>query len=208
MPAVESCITPLEKATAYLEMAVQGAKINYGEKNTVKGLHGVPSWRKIIGSVWMTLGALKKIKNDTSAINLSLVVWIQPKSLVTLIEEHFNSKMREFYEVPPLIQNTYQFPEAVKETVKRITNCGFSSFTSGESCYKVPENMVLFKVMGKIPWPPERPGSQEDVLVLWEWANEYGKAIRQLSVQARSTKDNPGTFLYQLMVIVCFTNVH
>lgn len=43
MPAVESCITPLEKATAYLEMAVQGAKINYGEKNTVKGLHGVPS---------------------------------------------------------------------------------------------------------------------------------------------------------------------
>ena len=84
-----------------------------------------------IGSVFMTLEALKKIKNTISAINPAYVAHIQPKALVTLIVEHFNSKMREVYEVPTVMQFAYQFPDAVEETVKRTTNCGFSYFTIG-----------------------------------------------------------------------------
>lgn len=38
---VESCIIFFEKVIVYLEMVVQGVKINYGEKNIVKGLYGV-----------------------------------------------------------------------------------------------------------------------------------------------------------------------
>ena len=134
----------------------------------MEGPHGVPS-SKTIGSVRMTLEALKKIKNDISAVNPLYEARIQPKSLVTLIVEHFNSKMREVYEVPTVIQFAYWFPEAVEETVKIITKCGFSYFTNRESYYEVPENMVSFEAMAKIPRPPKRPGTQEDVLVLRKW---------------------------------------
>ena len=206
-PSVDSCISSLEKATAYFEKAVEDAKSNSGGRKTVEGPHGVPS-SKTIRSVRMTLEALKKIKKDISAVNPLYVARIQPKSLVTLIVEHFNSKMREVYEVPTVIQFAYQFPEAVEETVKRITKCGFSYFTNRESYYEVPENMVSFETMAKIPRPPKRPGTQEDVLILRKWANEYGKATRQLSVRAKSTKDNRVLFLYQLMVVACLTEIH
>lgn len=65
--------------------------------------------------------------------------------------------MREVYEVPTVIQYAYQFPEAVEETVKRIANCGVSYFTNRESYYEVPENMVSFEAMAKIPLPLRRP---------------------------------------------------
>ena len=165
MPLVESCISSIEKAKADFEKAVEDAKCNSAGRKIVEGLHGVPS-SKTIGSVRMTLEALKKIKNNISAINPSYVARIQPKSLVTLIVEHFNSKMREVYEVLTVIQYACQFPEAVEETVKRITNCGFSYFTNRESYYEVPENMVSFEAKPKIPRLPKRPGTQEDVLVL------------------------------------------
>ena len=67
--------------------------------------------------------------------------------------------MREVYEVPTVIQCADQFPEAVEETVKRITNCGFSYFTNRESYYEIPENMVSFEAMVKIPRPLKRPGT-------------------------------------------------
>lgn len=146
-----------------------------------------------IGSVFMTLEALKKIKNTISAINPAYVAHIQPKALVTLIVEHFNSKMREVCEVPTVMQFAYQFPDAVEETVKRTTTCGFSYFTNRDSYYEVAEDMVLFESMAKVPRPTKIPGNREDVLNLRKWAKEYGKATRQLGVRGKSTKDNPGT---------------
>ena len=65
-----------------------------------------------------------------------------------------------------MIQYAYQFPDAVEETVKRITNCGFRYFTNRDSYYEVPENMVSFETMPKIRRPTYRPGTQEDVIVL------------------------------------------
>ena len=102
--------------------------------------------------------------------------------------------MREVYEVPTVMQYAYQFPDAVEETVKRITHCGFSYFTNRESYYEVPDNMVSFETMGKKPRPTKRTGTHDDLLLLRKWENEYGRVTRELSVRAKSTKDNPGTF--------------
>ena len=53
--------------------------------------------------------------------------------------------------------------------------------------------MVSFGDLPKIPRPIKHPGTREEVSDLRKWAHEYGKATRQLSVRAKSTKDNPGT---------------
>ena len=112
-------------------------------------------WRNCNISNRTSFKALKKIKNDISGVNPSHLARIQPKSLVTLIVEHLTLKMREVYTVPTVIQNAYQFPEAVEETVNRITKCGFSYFTNRESYDEVPENMVSLEAMVKVPRPPE-----------------------------------------------------
>lgn len=52
-----------------------------------------------------------------------------------------------------------------------------------------PEGMVSFGDLPKIPWPIKHPGTSEEVSEMRKWALEYGKATRQLSVRAKSTKD-------------------
>ena len=101
--------------------------------------------------------------------------------------------MREVYEVPTVIQYSYQFPVAVKETVKRTTNCSFNYFTNRGSYYDVPENMVSFEELPNIPCPTKQNSTQQDLSTMRKWAKEFGRSSQQLTVRAKTTKDNPGT---------------
>ena len=53
--------------------------------------------------------------------------------------------------------------------------------------------MFGFEEILKVPCPVARKGSKEDVVKSRYWATTYGDGTRQLSVRAKSTKDNPGT---------------
>ena len=92
----------------------------------------------------MTLEALGYIEKELTTFNPAYIEHVNPKSLVTSIVEHFNSKMREVYEAPTFIQYSHQFPIALEETVKRTTNCGFNYFTNRRSYYDVPEKYGQF----------------------------------------------------------------
>lgn len=61
------------------------------------------------------------------------------------------------------------------------------------SYYDIPENMVSFEELPGIPRPPKQNGTQQDLSTMRKWAKEYGRSSRQLTVRAKSTKDNPGT---------------
>ncbi|CAH3143043.1 unnamed protein product, partial [Porites lobata] len=50
----------------------------------------------------------------------------------------------------------YQFPAALEETLKRISYCGFTCFTSRYSYYDDPDGMFVFKVIHKVPSPVEQ----------------------------------------------------
>lgn len=93
-----------------------------------------------------------------------------------------------------VLQYTHQFPDAVKETVKRVTNGGFSYFTSWGSYCEVPEDMVAFDKMPKIRRPPDSSLAGRSRL-LKEMGQQIWKGTRQLSVRAtcKSTKNNLGT---------------
>lgn len=84
----------MEEAATYFKAAVQAAKRNSGGRKTVQDPHGVPSCRTV-GSIQMTLDALRAITRVIENINPTYLKHANPKSLVTLIVEHFNSKMRE-----------------------------------------------------------------------------------------------------------------
>ena len=52
---------------------------------------------------------------------------------------------------------------------------------------------TVLKEIPKVPSRVAREGCKEDVEKIRQWARTYGDSTRQLSVRAKSTKDNPGT---------------
>lgn len=133
----------LDNATSYFETAVEKAKLNAGGRRTVEGPHGVPS-SKTVASIRMTLEALGYVEKELTTFNPAYIEHVNPKSLITSIVEHFNSKMREVYQVSTFIQYSHQFPIALEETVKRTINCGFNYLTNRRSYYDVPEKYGQF----------------------------------------------------------------
>lgn len=95
----------------------------------------------------MTLDALKRIKDEIETVNPDFLSKVNVKALVTLLIEHFNLKMRYSYERSQHFNSSAftEFSAAVKETLKRISNCGFSYFTSRGPYYDVPECLSLKK---------------------------------------------------------------
>ena len=124
----------------------------------------------------MTFEVLKSIQARVQTIDETYLNQVCPKLLVTLIVEHFNSKMKGVHDVRSVLQNAHQFPAAVEETVKRTTQCGFNYFTNLQSYYEVPDGMVSFGDLPKLPRPPKHPGTTQEVT-------------------AKSIKDNPRTLL-------------
>ena len=128
----------------------------------VEGPHGVPS-SETVGSIRMTLEALRSIQARVQTIDESYLNQVCSKSLVTLIVEHFNSKMREAHDVSSVLQYADQFPAAVEETMKRTTQCGFNYFRNPRSYYEVQDGIVSFGDLPKLPRPPKHPGTTQEV---------------------------------------------
>ena len=102
-------------------------------------------------------GGFKRIQREIEAAHRDYYVSkVNVKALVTLLIEHFNSKMRSIYDMPTVQQFCYQFPAALEETLKRISYCGFSCLTSRYSYYDDPDGMFVFKEIHKVPSPVEQ----------------------------------------------------
>lgn len=119
------------------------------------------------------------------------------KVLMTILIGAFQLK-NESQQSPlpsPPFEFCYQFSAAVEDTLKRISNCGCSYFTSRSrfSYYDVPDGMVVFEEIPQVLSLVARKRCKEDVEAIRQWARTYGDSTRQLSFRAKSTKDNPGT---------------
>ena len=119
----------MEEAVSYFEEAITAASARVGGRTSVEGSLGVPS-SKTISETRMNLQALKLIQREIEAVHRDYVSKVNVKALVTLLIEHFNSKMRSIYDMTTVQQFCYQFSAAVEETLKRIGNCSFSYFTA------------------------------------------------------------------------------
>ena len=81
------------------DVSVTGKGNSVGGRTSVEGSHGVPSSQTISGTR-MTLEALKRIQREIKAVNRDYVSKVNVKALVTLLIEHFNTKMRSIYDMP------------------------------------------------------------------------------------------------------------
>ena len=81
------------------DVSVTGKGNSVGVRTSVEDPHGVPSSQTISGTR-MTLEALKRIQHEIIAVNRDYVSKVNVKALVTLLIEHFNTKMRSIYDMP------------------------------------------------------------------------------------------------------------
>ena len=128
-PVLLTVISIMEEVVFYFEEAITAARARVGGRTSVEGPHGVPSSKTISGTR-MTLEALKRIQREIEAVHRDYVSKVNVKAFVTLLIEHFNSKVRPIYDMPTVQQFCTQFSAAIEETLKRISNCGFRYFTS------------------------------------------------------------------------------
>ena len=98
-PDLLTVISIMEEAVSYFEEAITAARARVGGRTSVEGPHGVPSSKTISGTR-MTLEALKRIQREIKAVNRDYVSEVDVKALVTLLIEHFNSKMRSIHDIP------------------------------------------------------------------------------------------------------------
>ena len=120
-PDLLTVIPIMEEVVFYFEEAITAARARVGGRTSVEGPHGVPSSKTISGTR-MTLEALKRIQSEIEAVHRDYVSKVNVKALVTLLIQHFNSKMRPVYDMPTVQLFCYQFSAAVEETLKRISN--------------------------------------------------------------------------------------
>jgi len=93
----------MEEAVFNFEKVITAARTRLRGKTSVEGPHGIPSSKTISGS-GMTLEPFKRIKSEIEAVNPDYASKVDVKALVTLLIEHFNSKMRSLYDMPTVQQ--------------------------------------------------------------------------------------------------------
>jgi len=97
----------MEEAVSYFEEAITAARARVGGRTSVEyvveGSHGVPS-STTISETRVTMEVSKRIQREIEAVHRDYVSKVNVKALVTLLIEHFNSKMRSIYDIPTVEQ--------------------------------------------------------------------------------------------------------
>ena len=80
----------------------------------------------------------------------------------------------------------------MKESLKRTTKWSAYYFTQANSYYPVAQTKVPLRDIPKFNRLPVRVMSKQDIDSTRQWASEYSKAVRQLSVGQNNTKHAAG----------------
>jgi hypothetical protein len=159
----------------------------------LQGLHRVPASKRV-KSIKIIIGMLVKLLETVIRINPNFVSKMDIRSVLTLVSENLHSILRLRVDTSSVLDCARDFVRGLLEFVKKRTLCGFHYFTSKKSPgYEAPKGMLLFQYLLKIT--PEKPVKlcRENVKLLLQFREKYGKGVRQRSVRSDTTKYRPGT---------------
>ena len=105
------------------------------------------------------------------------------------MNENLHSILRLRVEPPTVLDCARDFIRGILELIKKRTLCGFHYFTSKKTTeYEIPGGTLLFQNLLKIKPEILIKFSRDDVKLLLEYRERYGKGVRQRSVRADTTK--------------------
>ena len=121
------------------------------------------------------------------------------RTFLTLVNEYFNSEMRQVTDTPTVLHCAMNFVGAADETLKRIAWPGCICSTREKQHYGLPSQFSI-KYEDLLPVPQESTMflNNEDIKRLNDWRNEFGRRVRQQSVRNSFTKDKAGTLPFYI----------
>ena len=107
--------------------------------------------------------------------------------------------MRQVTDTPTVLDCAMNFVEAADEMLKKIAWPGYLCFTREKEHYELPTDFsVKYEDLLPVPQEPTTNISKEDVKLLNDSRNEFGRGVRQQSVRNSFTKDKAGTLPFYM----------
>ena len=132
-------------------------------------------------------------KLDINFTEVSPDFKIKPEVCLTVQVENLHAVSHFKHPTCTVLEYARDFGNTMHESLKRTTNWAAFYFTHAESYYPVPENKIALEDIPKMKQLPVKTMSKSDQRTMREWAQEHGKAVRQLTIRQTNTKHAAGT---------------
>lgn len=198
LPSLSEAQQRVEKAEKMLTQLLQNAKTKFKVSGVMQGPQGTPA-EKTVTSVTFIKNFLRRLQSRFSEECPHLLKATDVRTCLTLVNEYFNSEMRQVTDTPTVLDCAMNFVEAADETLKRIAWPGYICFTREKEHYELPSDFsVKYEDLLPVPQEPCTSLNKEDITLLNDWRNEFGRGVRQQSVRNSFTKDKAGTLPFYM----------
>lgn len=167
--------TSTRTSVRVLHLVDQGCSAMYG-----KGVCHPRTRRNCVKEKCSEFGANDFVTEESpeiiNKVNPSYSTQIKLLSFLTLVVEHFFSKMRSRNETPTVLEFVQLLCPTIVEALKQRTACGLHYYTADASYYTVPDDMQLtFTDLPSIPKPSSVCMSRDDQKALRNWRDAFGQ---------------------------------
>ncbi|CAC5391042.1 unnamed protein product [Mytilus coruscus] len=140
----------------------------------------------MIKSELLNLTSVLDMYNAEYPVDLLVLLTVQVENL------HATSHFKEQF--PTCLQYARNLFDTVHESVKRLVNWSAFYYTQTQSYYPVQVGGMTLRDMPVIEHlSPKRSLSADDQMTMRNWANDFGKCVRQRTVRQETTKVKAGT---------------
>ena len=128
---------------------------NIAPTASTQGPTGTPAAKTIV-SIGMVIEFLKKYIDNAKIHAPSLLEKADPRSLLTLVNEHFHSTLRETITTPTMLDICKNFTTTTTEALRKTCCPGFHYFTDYKKKrgYRMPTGLLSFDLLPNIRKPP------------------------------------------------------
>ena len=132
----------------------------------MQGPQGTPA-EKSVKSITMIKDFLHHLQTKFREEFPHLLDVTDVRTFLTLVNEHFNSKMRQVTDTPTVLDCAINFVEAADETLKRIAWPGYICFTREKAHHELPTDFsVKYEDLVQVLQEPTISICKEDVKLL------------------------------------------
>ena len=156
--SLEEAIPPLERLYDFCISWIKDVQQCMGKECVTQGPEGTVS-RKSVQSLELMISSLKRVQEVINKVNPSYRTQINLSSFLTLMVEHFFSKMRSRNETPTVLEFAQLLRPTIIEALKQRTACGFYYYTADASYYT--QSPMICRSLLPIcpPYPNRRPSA-------------------------------------------------
>lgn len=176
--------------SSYFKSTIDEVKSTRNSNSVTNGPEGTIASKTATSLVLVEKG-LERL--DTNFSELSPDFKIKPEVCLTVQVENLHAVSHFKHPTCTLIEYSRDFGNTMHESLKRTTTWSAYYYTHPQSYYPVPENKLALEDIPKMKQLPVQTMSKNDQVAMRQWAQEHGKAVRQLTVRQNNTKHKSGT---------------